>query len=90
MSATHPEKAKLYWAARRGMLELDLFLMPFVENVYETLSAPEQTCFAQLVSCTDVELYHWLTDKEPAPAQFAALVKRIQDYARARAKSQRE
>ena len=32
---------RLKWATRRGMLELDLILLPFLENVYPTLTAKE-------------------------------------------------
>lgn len=34
-------KARLRWACRRGMLELDVLLMPFVEEGYDALSAEE-------------------------------------------------
>ena len=31
------EKNRLIWASRRGMLELDLMLQPFVEQHYDQL-----------------------------------------------------
>ena len=31
------EYQRIYWHSRRGMLELDLVLMPFVENCLRTL-----------------------------------------------------
>jgi antitoxin CptB len=37
---------RLKWAARRGMLELDLILQPFVEKVYPTLNAELKNDFA--------------------------------------------
>jgi len=84
------EKSKLYWSCRRGMLELDIFLMPFVENVYETLSDKEQQTFKKFISCTDMELYHWLTEKEPPPHAYTNLVEKIISYARDSAKSKRK
>ena len=80
------EKSKLYWAARRGMLELDIFLMPFVEHQYEKLTEADQQNFQALVECTDMELYYWLSDKEPAPEEFVNMVDRIRQYARDTAK----
>ncbi|MAZ38742.1 MAG: hypothetical protein CMF49_01355 [Legionellales bacterium] len=87
---SNDEISKLYWAARRGMLELDIFLMPFVKNVYQYLSHDEQVNFQAFLSCTDMELYYWLTEKEPAPAQYLDLVNRIIQYARDTAKSKRD
>ena len=44
-------KNRLLWASRRGMLELDLILTPFVENVYDTLSKDDQLRFEVLLEC---------------------------------------
>lgn len=85
---SNTEKAKLYWAARRGMLELDIFLMPFVENQYEKLADVDKLSFQALVDCTDMELYVWLSNKEPAPEQFVAIVNKIREYAKNTAKNQ--
>lgn len=87
---SNTDKAKLSWAARRGMLELDIFLMPFVEHIYETLTKSEQDTFKLFISSTDMELYHWLTEKEPAPAEYQDLVYKIIHYARDSAKSKRQ
>ncbi|WP_186825442.1 FAD assembly factor SdhE, partial [Klebsiella pneumoniae] len=31
-------KARIHWACRRGMRELDISIMPFFEHEYDTLS----------------------------------------------------
>ena len=84
---SNTEKSKLYWAARRGMLELDIFLMPFVENQYELLADEDKRSFRALVECTDMELYVWLSNKEPAPEQFTTIVNKIRKYASDTAKN---
>ncbi|MGB2041675.1 MAG: succinate dehydrogenase assembly factor 2, partial [Porticoccaceae bacterium] len=38
-------KNRLMWASRRGMLELDLILQPFVENTYDSLAEDDQLRF---------------------------------------------
>lgn len=83
-------KAKFSWAARRGMLELDLFLMPFVEAKFAQLTPTEKQTLEDLMTCTDMELYKWLTAKENPPAQFTVLIDTIRQYARHRAKTERE
>ena len=36
---------RLLWHSRRGMLELDLVLMPFLENYYATVSEEDQELY---------------------------------------------
>lgn len=55
---------RLRWASRRGMLELDLVLLPFVENVYSTLDEAEQLRFDNLLECEDTELFAWFLGKD--------------------------
>lgn len=55
---------RLRWASRRGMLELDLMLMPFVEQVYPSLAPREQELYARLLECEDQDLFAWLLRRE--------------------------
>ncbi len=54
------EKARLQWRCRRGMLELDLLLQPFVEKTYDSLSAEDQHKFHLLLDLQDQELLECL------------------------------
>ena len=38
-------KARLKWACRRGMLELDVLFIPFVDEAYDDLPATQQRIF---------------------------------------------
>jgi len=58
------KREKLRWACRRGMLELDLFLVPFFENAYETLTSEEQQYFSEMLCHTDPELLSWFMGHE--------------------------
>lgn len=73
------EKKKLAWACRRGMLELDLLLMPFLTDHYDDLTAAQQQTFANLLSENDQTLYAWLlTGNAPdVPSPFSDLVATI-------------
>ena len=51
---------RLLWASRRGMLELDLLLTPFVERHYEHLSEQDKMVFEVLLEQEDQTLYKWL------------------------------
>jgi antitoxin CptB len=37
-------KARIHWACRRGMRELDISIMPFFEHEYDTLSDDDKRC----------------------------------------------
>ena len=53
-------KSKLRWRCHRGMLELDLILMKFLDEAFDTLTHEEQMCFEQLLKEPDPDLYAWL------------------------------
>lgn len=52
-------KARLKWACRRGMLELDVLFMPFVDEAYDGLTSKQQFTFERLLTCQDPELFAW-------------------------------
>lgn len=54
---------RLRWACRRGMLELDLVLLPFVENVYSALDETDQRLFDHLLDAEDQDLFNWFLKK---------------------------
>jgi len=58
------DKARLKWACRRGMLELDVLFMPFVDDVYEGLSFDDRQTFERLLTCQDPELFAWFMGHE--------------------------
>ena len=52
---------RLKWRSRRGMLELDLLLMPFFDEVYKDLSEQDQLAYARLLEQDDPDLLDWLS-----------------------------
>ena len=60
------QKNRLLWAIRRGMLELDLLLHPFVENHYDLLSDDDKDQFHLFLELEDQQLFQWLVQKEKA------------------------
>ena len=57
-------KNRLRWACRRGMLELDLILEPFVENFYDALEEADQLRFEVLLESEDQSLFMWLMKRQ--------------------------
>ena len=58
------DKARLKWACRRGMLELDVLFIPFVDEAYEKLDAQKRATFERLLECDDPELFAWFMGHE--------------------------
>lgn len=54
------DKNRLFWGSRRGMLELDLILVPFIENVYPSLEEADKQLYHQLLEEQDQDLFAWL------------------------------
>lgn len=77
------ELNRVFWHSRRGMLELDLVLVPFVKNVYATLPLHEQEIYKRLLECEDTELFAWaLQRSKPADTDLAMIMEKIIHYAK--------
>ena len=59
--------SRLLWACRRGMLELDVLLMPFVKEAYSDLSEKHKLSFQRLLTGEDPELFAWFMGHEKCP-----------------------
>jgi len=74
--------ARVRWACRRGMLELDVLFQPFVESQYEQLSTKDKNIFVRLLEGEDPELFAWFMGHEQCPdPELADMVKRVRGRA---------
>lgn len=72
---------QIKWATRRGMLELDLILGPFLDNVYLGLPSDDQQRFQQLLTEQDQDLYAWLMQRQdPEAPDMLRIVQIIRDH----------
>lgn len=66
---------RLRWACRRGMLEVDLVLLPFLENEYASLPDAQKVLFERLLDCEDQDLFSWFLKKsEPEDPEIKEIV----------------
>jgi antitoxin CptB len=85
MSDDAAECNRIYWASRRGMLELDLVLMPYAKECYPQLAAQDREAYQQLLECEDTELFAWFLQKAvPEDALLADVVAKVLEFARRR------
>lgn len=74
---------RLRWASRRGMLELDLLLVPYVEQCFLSSSDEDQQRFIKLLEGEDNDLFAWLLGRgEPQDPELAIIVDKIIAFAR--------
>lgn len=72
---------RIRWACRRGMLECDLFLLPFVEARYALLSPEEQTTFERLLTLPDQTLHRYFMQQEsPAEPEFQKMMENLRAF----------
>lgn len=58
------ETNRLFWGSRRGMLELDLILLPFLENVNPGLAQADKESYWALLEEQDQDMYAWFMRRE--------------------------
>ncbi|MEM0953997.1 MAG: succinate dehydrogenase assembly factor 2 [Pseudomonadota bacterium] len=74
---------RVIWASRRGMLELDLVLEPFVKQRYPDIPSDDQQCYQRLLECEDTELFGWFLGRlRPEDEELAKIVDDILAFAR--------
>lgn len=69
------QMGKLRWRCRRGMKELDLLTLAYLERHYPTAPAEERQAFAELLELQDPLLMSYMVGREtPADATTARVV----------------
>ena len=54
---------RLFWHSRRGMLELDVLLVPFLKEAYQDLPEEDQQRYQKLLSCEDTDMFEWFMQR---------------------------
>jgi antitoxin CptB len=74
------ELNRLYWHSRRGMLELDVLLVPFVKEVYPHLNDVDRACYVRLLECEDQDMFGWFMERsESEDPELQRMVRMILD-----------
>lgn len=75
---------RLVWQSRRGMLELDLLLLPFATERLQALPPEQQQDYSRLLQEEDQDLFAWLVDRQQHPdTGCRALIAEIRGHAAA-------
>ena len=71
----------IYWRSRRGMLELELKLVPFVRDCYSSLEPDEQATYEAMLAEEDWQIFDWLQGRVvPEDPAMASLMAKISQH----------
>lgn len=77
------EERRVIWHSRRGMLELDVLLLPFSQQQYAKLDEADQQRYRALLDREDPDLFTWFMEHvEPEDADMKRIVEVVLEYAR--------
>lgn len=80
MTFSELELNRMRWRSRRGMLELDLLLLPFFDEEFRQLPESEQQAFLHLLEQDDPDLLLWFSRKgKSEDVELQQLVDKILD-----------
>jgi antitoxin CptB len=77
---TEQQYKKLQWASRRGMLELDVVLLPYLEQHSKDFSDSDVQHYQEFLEETDPDLYAWIMGFETPKPEFAEIVATIREF----------
>ena len=69
---------RIRWHSRRGLLELDLILVPFADQYFESLSGIDQDRYVKLLTAEDQDLLSWMLEHtEPSDPDILSIIQLI-------------
>ena len=79
------ETKRVIWHSRRGMLELDVLLLPFAQEAYSDLDEQDQAGYRNLLDYEDPDLFGWFLEQvKPEDQQVARIVELVLAHAKKR------
>ena len=82
MNDRRSRENRALWRSRRGTLELDLLLVPFVEQRFALLDDASQAQYLALLDLEDWDIFEWIQATLEVPAEHVAVVEAIREFRR--------
>lgn len=74
-------KRLIYRANYRGFKEADLLLGGFAKAYMDTMTEAEVTQFEDLLTAKDHDIYDWITQRTPVPANYdTPILQRLRNF----------
>ena len=68
---------RLRWQCRRGLLELDIVFLRFLEQHYSGLNGEDQDAFQRLLEQPDQSLLAWLQGQQVPPHDLKIIIDKV-------------
>ncbi len=68
------------WRSRRGLLELELLLAPFVADAFSELPEDRKADYESLLEHDDMDIHEWLLARRPVPEEVRPIVVVIRQF----------
>lgn len=68
---------RLRWQCRRGLLELDLLFLRFLDEQYAGLTANDRNAFRKLLEQSDAQLLGWIQCQQEPPDELKRIINKI-------------
>jgi antitoxin CptB len=72
--ASNAAPPRLYWRARRGMREMDILMVGYLDRRWPLAGEPERERFVALLAELDQDILDWLLERQPAPEAYRDLL----------------
>ncbi|MEE9575260.1 MAG: succinate dehydrogenase assembly factor 2 [Gammaproteobacteria bacterium] len=75
------QRSRLIWRCRRGIREMDILLLDYLETHYDTATVENQNTFEELLEENDLDILSWIMEKTSPDEKYIKLIKFIRDSA---------
>lgn len=77
----HDYLQQLRWRSRRGLLELELLLLPFARERLTEISSELLSDYERLLECEDLDIYDWLQARsQPGDRSLQRVVSEVRAF----------
>ncbi len=71
---------RLKWRCRRGIREMDIMFVRFLDTHYPTLNDQQKLAFERLIDVSDLDILDWLLKRQqPTDPELAELIEIMLD-----------
>ena len=75
------QRSRLIWRCRRGIREMDILLLDYLEAHYDNASIEEQSVFEELLEEADLDILSWIMGKTSPDDKYVKLITFIRESA---------
>ena len=75
------QRSRLIWRCRRGIREMDILLLDYLESHYDDASAEDQNIFEELLEEADLDILSWIMKRTSPDEKYIKLITFIRESA---------